>query len=508
MAEHFDAKSIEQQYGFLDACPETLLDEVVTLPHGTLRERVEGTVTWRKALLAGELPSKTGWPPPEIADPMWRAIEKLGVARFCRNQVELVDTLLRDMLTGFSRRAHEFSDTVGTKLRELEQLERIRHEEDEALRAKDERRDVRRISLDDVTLARLREEALRAAREATPAIDQTLVDKWSEHARIWAEVSDVFGDLGELMGRGWDMSRGVLRHVGWTQLLRLRELVERLPQLREVVRQLGRFQQATDGESVADRVFMPVRRLEEELREVRTPLAPTEMNGIERSGEISRMLPSEALMLGHPKLRFLWHARRAERALLTYRVEGVMTERIVVEREVQQEIEGKRPRPDRGPILVIVDTSGSMHGLPEQVAKALVLEAVRTAHAERRQCWLYAYSGPGEVLEHELNLSPEGIGRFLDFLGFTFGGGNDETGVMSRVLARVKEHDWRRADVLFVSDGEWPVPSALAAQVASAREGGTRFHGVQIGNVGRTGLHELCDPVHVFRDWNDAGGWR
>ncbi|MCX7258563.1 MAG: hypothetical protein NTZ64_18105, partial [Polaromonas sp.] len=290
-------------------------------------------------------------------------------------------------------------------------------------------------------------------------------------------------------------------------LLRLRKLIEQLPQLREIVRALGRLHTAENGESVAEKILVPVRRLEEERREVRTPLIPAEMRGLERSGEISRMLPVEALMLGHPKLRMLWHARRAERALLTYRVEGIEIERVQVERESHEEIDSKRPRPERGPIFAVIDTSGSMHGLREQVAKAVVLEALRTAHAEKRRCFLYAYSGPGNVLEHELDLSADGIGRLLEFLGFSFGGGNDEAGMMAKVIAKLKEENWKKADVVFVSDGEWPAPASLVATVKTAREGGTRFHGVQIGNRGRTGLHAVCDPVHIFQDWATAGGW-
>jgi uncharacterized protein with von Willebrand factor type A (vWA) domain len=309
------------------------------------------------------------------------------------------------------------------------------------------------------------------------------------------------------MGRGWDLSRGVLRHTGWLDLVRLRRLIEQLPQVRDIIRSLGRLHLSTQEESVAERLFVPVRRLEEERLEVRTPHIPAETRGIERSGEIARMLPSEALMLGHPKLRLLWHARRAERALLTYRVEGIEIERRLVERETLEEVEGRRPRPERGPILAVVDTSGSMHGLPETVAKALVLEALRTAHAEKRRCYVYSYSGPGQVTEQELSLSTEGIGRLLAFLGLSFGGGNDETGVMARVIARIKEKEWKKADVLFVSDGEWPAPAALVKLVGDARQEGTRFHGVQIGNRGRTGLHAVCDPVHEFRDWAALGGW-
>lgn len=84
------------------------------------------------------------------------------------------------------------------------------------------------------------------------------------------------------------------------------------------------------------------------------------------------MLPAEASMLGHPQLRLLWHARRAERALMTYRVEGIEIERTLVEREVLQEAEQKRPRPQRGPIISVINTPGSMsRGLRKKLPRRL-----------------------------------------------------------------------------------------------------------------------------------------
>ena len=506
MSAVFDASSLERSYAFLDDCPENLFDEIVTLPIGTLAERVSGARRWHDALLMGRLPPDDTWPPAEIGAPVRLALAELGLVRFCKDQPDLVDTLMKEILGAFTRQADVLRSNVASRLRELETLERTRLTQEKA-QARRKKRPVRPMVLDLETLQRLLEQAMQEAAQQKSSADGDFLTAWSERARAWAEIADVFGDLGEMMGRGWDLSRGVLRHTGWLDLLRLRKLIEQLPQLREIVRALGRLHAAQGEESIAEKILVPVRRLEEERREVRTPLIPAEMRGLERSGEIARMLPVEALMLGHPKLRMLWHARRSERALLTYRVEGTEIERVQVERESHEEIEGKRPRPERGPIFAVVDTSGSMHGLPEQVAKAVVLEALRTAHAENRRCFLYAYSGPGQVLEHELDLSADGIGRLLEFLGFSFGGGNDEAGMMVKVIARLKEENWKKADVVFVSDGEWPAPASLVAAVKSAREAGTRFHGVQIGNRGRTGLHAVCDPVHVFQDWAAAGGW-
>lgn len=506
MTTHFEVEALERSYAFLDECPPSLIPVVITLPVGTLNERFTGVRRWYDALLHGRLPAPGTWPAAPLDVPVRRALESMQMVRFCKDQPELVEALMADILTAFARQDVELRTEVADRLRELEELERRHRTEAESELARRERRASREVILDEATLQRLREAVERELEKRRWEADKDLVATWDERARVWAEISDVFGDLGEMLGRGWDLSRGVLRHLGWLDLLRLRELVERLPALREIVRALGRLHATDEGTSVAETILVPVRRLEEERLDVRTPHVPAEARGIERSGEIARMLPVEAAMLGHPKLRFAWHARRAERALLTYRVDGVTVERVMVEREGDVETEGTRPRPERGPILAIIDTSGSMHGLPEQVAKAVVLEAARTAHAEKRRCFLYAYSGPGQVLEQELDLSPEGLARLLSFLGFSFGGGNDEAGVLEKVLARLRENDWRKADVMFVSDGEWRAPDSLVHAVDQARQSGTRFHGIQIGNRGRTGLHTLCDPVHEFRDWTAVGG--
>ena len=501
MGDVFDVDELEQGYAFLDDCPDEFLPEIVTLPLGSLESRVRGIRAWRDCLLDGRLPPVGTWPSPEIGNPARKAIDSLGFLRFCKGQPELVDALLHSVLRSFARQVDEVRADIVRRLHGLEQLERRR------LDLEEKRQEGHSRKLSPATMVRLRKQAENDAAQRPTKEDEAIITEWSERIRAWAAIADVFGDLGLMLGRGWDLSVGVLKHTGWSDLLRLRELVAQLPQLKEIVRSLGRLQASDAGEAVIETVFMPIRRLEEELREVPSPHVPAETRGIERSGEIARMLPVEAANLGHPKLKYLWHARRAERALLTYRVEGIEIERTCVEKDTEEPMERKTPRPQRGPIVAVVDTSGSMHGLPERVAKALVLEALRTAHEEKRRCYLYSYSGPGQVLEQELDVSPEGVGRLLTFLGQSFGGGTDVVDVVGKVQVRLDEKAWEKADVLFVSDGEFPVPTAIAASAAKATEAGTRFHGVQIGNTGTTGLHAICKPVHVFRDWAHAGGW-
>ena len=110
--------------------------------------------------------------------------------------------------------------------------------------------------------------------------------------------------------------------------------------------------------------------------------------------------------------RLLHRARRAERALLSYERAGWLDDtpaRATGRLEV-------RPAAELGPIILCLDTSGSMRGARELVAKALALECMRGAHRQRRKCYLYAFSGPEQVQELELGVDDASLHKLLDFL--------------------------------------------------------------------------------------------
>ena len=184
----------------------------------------------------------------------------------------------------------------------------------------------------------------------------------------------------------------------------------------------------------------------------------------------------------------------------------------VVHRETKVWRPGRRGMPDRrlemGPMLVCVDTSGSMQGGAEAVAKAVVLEAVRTAHAQGRACHVFAFSGPDEVVEMPLAVDADGVERLTRFVGQSFGGGTDICGPLERALAKLDEEGWHVADLLIASDGEFGATPELAAAVARAkRDRGLRIEGILIGDRETLGLLELADAIYWVRDWRRYGGW-
>lgn len=496
-----DVQHIDSKYAFLDGLSDSLLSLVVPVDMSVpLQERVINVVKWRESLLRGELPPKNlSWPPPSSLEPLLQSLQELGITRFTKGNEELSDLVLESMLQIYQESESVLQSKIAERLAELEALERVELEKN-SNRQRKRNKKMRSIQQSYDTL---RKEAQQWAEGERGKHAATMfVESWEPRVRLWSSLQELFGDLADVLGLGWDLSQGVLQHTSWTDMIRLQQMMEKAKPLKDIIRTLGRWHIPEDGLRVVEEVMEQLSRVMEEFTSRRVPNIPSEARGLVRSDELTRMLPSEATLLLHPTLRMLWHARRAERGLLTYRLEGM--EWVVSEQETLEDAANTKEtiRPERGPILVCLDTSGSMSGLPETIAKALTLEAMRVAHREGRQCYLYAFSGPEQVLEYELSLSPDGLTSLLSFLSMSFHGGTDVDAPMLRAMERLEQETWKRADVLMVSDGEFDVPASVVQRVEEARqEHQVRMQGIQIGNKGWTGLEALCDSVHTVTEW-------
>ena len=306
----------------------------------------------------------------------------------------------------------------------------------------------------------------------------------------------------------WDDLQGALHAREWREARRLNDALAQLQPLVELIRALGRAAHHPSRPPAAaplPAVAAVVQPLRE--RETHLPDAPGELEGIRHSDRLERMLGSEAQQIRHPVLHKLWRARLAESRLLTYDSEAVLIERVP---DPQGRIAAVQARPEaleRGPMILAIDTSGSMRGAPETIAKAAVLEALRTAQREARSCLLIAFGGPGEVLERELTNGADGLAALLELLGQGFDGGTDVQTPIEHAVARVREARWSSADLLIVSDGEFGCTPAMLEQLDAARaELGLRVQGILVGDRETLGLLDTCDQVFWLRDWRRFDG--
>ncbi len=346
----------------------------------------------------------------------------------------------------------------------------------------------------------------KAAGSPPDPIADVLEKRWGELAMSWRELSSVLDELGAFLGRGWDLTRGILATGGWRDIVHYRRLLADLPELKKLVAILGRMQgeKSGDGEqSMLEAISDPLQREPEETPIALADHAIDTTEGVRLSDDVARMLPAESALLGHEKLNTLWHARRAESMLRCYQLQGVLSQHTP-----QPEPEPEKPAdsgdtPGHGPVIVCLDSSASMAGQPETIAKAVTLEALRIAGAEKRDCLVISFSGEGQTMQWRLDFSRRGYRELIDFLRQSFHGGTDVAGALRVALDQFGENEFRQADILLISDGRFPLPEEQLPNIEKIKNRqSARIHGLLIGRWRSDAMQRLCDPLHRFDVWN------
>ncbi|KON49437.1 von Willebrand factor A, partial [Vibrio parahaemolyticus] len=135
------------------------------------------------------------------------------------------------------------------------------------------------------------------------------------------------------------------------------------------------------------------------------------------------------------------------------------------EQEFVSEKQGHRKNKNRCPMVICLDTSGSMQSLPENIAKATVLECMKVAHKKKMRCYVYLFGSKKEISELELPLDVSGFNELLNFLTLYFGGGIVDEEPPTKALEKCDSEEWSEANILLVSDGDFSTSSDLSRNI-------------------------------------------
>jgi uncharacterized protein with von Willebrand factor type A (vWA) domain len=201
---------------------------------------------------------------------------------------------------------------------------------------------------------------------------------------------------------------------------------------------------------------------EEKKKQVKIPQASkSEVHGTHRSDDVMRMLPSELLNLEDETLEVLFYARLLEKNLLTYELQGVTFIN-------GEETETTKKR--TGPVVACLDTSGSMQGAPLLKAKALLLAIANILKREDRSLHVLLFGSAGEIREFSMVGQNNSVG-LLKFLQQGFGGGTDfETPLQHALEIITSQKDYKKADVLMISDGDCSLSPAFIKTLKTQKE--------------------------------------
>lgn len=278
------------------------------------------------------------------------------------------------------------------------------------------------------------------------------------------------------LGRLWDLSEGTFETSGFEILDTYAKLLENDESLKELADLLGKQTRAQIS-------------YEKELRDkvvIKSSWQPKhaykgEINGLRFSNDISSVLPSELSLMNNPAANKLFQLKFAQKQLLSYDYQRMEEEQEESKEKEETTVEKKEPK---GPIIICVDTSGSMHGTPENIAKTITFALSKIVIEEERKCYLISFSTSIETLDLT-DFSANPIGRLVQFLRMSFHGGTDATPALKHAVKMLSENEWKNADVLMISDFVMQtLDNDIKTQIESAQEDNTNFHSLVIGSSG------------------------
>ncbi len=289
---------------------------------------------------------------------------------------------------------------------------------------------------------------------------------------------------------GWDLSRDLWQDTSFDVIRQYHELLEDEQSLQELADLLGRMREAEI--EMEEETFEKTIIRQEWIAD---PDVPSELVGVHESGDLGRMLSSEAGLLADDQTEDLFLQKFVDRSLLTFRYED---RRLVKSEENFTEVHQKIRQKEKGPFIVCVDTSESMIGRPEQIAKVLTLGILKMAIRENRRAYLIIFSIGIKTLDlYDIANSVDGLARFLRM---SFHGGTDISLPLSESVRQLKSENYEDADVLVISDFiMYKVNQDVLKEVAYFQQNkGAQFHSLTLSDDPNTRIIEQFDSNWVY----------
>ncbi|EDM26155.1 hypothetical protein LNTAR_16448 [Lentisphaera araneosa HTCC2155] len=212
-----------------------------------------------------------------------------------------------------------------------------------------------------------------------------------------------------------------------------------------------------------------------------------EISGIKFSKELEHLLPSELALLTDPETEIIFDLKYAESRLMGFDMSGIQT--------VSKKEEIEMPDEEQGPMIIAVDTSGSMYGAPETTAKAITLYMAKTSMKENRNCYVIEFSTKIKTIDLA---GSNRLSALMKFLEMSFNGGTDVEPAIEHGTEVMNQEGYRNADMLVVSDfilNDLEPP--LVDKIQQAKAKNNSFYSLCIGDH----FHSHKNREYFDRKW-------
>lgn len=313
------------------------------------------------------------------------------------------------------------------------------------------------------------------------------IDEWRKQflevlynkIKQFMKIEKLLSPLINHFGRLWDLSSATFDDHGFEILETFSQLLEQDESLQELAAVLGKHSRAQSF-------------FEKELRNktvIKTewhsqPAYRGEIKGIKYSNDLSSIIPSELALLRNPATKKLFQLKFSQKQLLSY---DYRNRQQYKKEEIEKEEVSVEKKEPKGPIIVCVDTSGSMRGSPENIAKTITFALAKMANEEERKCYLISFSTNIETLDMSNFSSGDSIAKLVEFLRKSFYGGTDAAPALHHAIKMLQKEGYKNADVLMISDFVMNNLSAGVIKIIEQeKEKNTCFYSLVIGTTGNS----------------------
>lgn len=261
--------------------------------------------------------------------------------------------------------------------------------------------------------------------------------------------------------QAWGLMSGMWNTVDFERIRKVVRMQKEYPEIIKIANLMGR----TADDEGRERLHVgqgDVYRLEHSSK--------NDIQGVTVGNDLNALLPTEMVHCADDDLESLFIYKYVTRKLQTFRYKS----------EIMQPARSLETKPavHKGPMIVCLDTSGSMVGIPEKIAYSLLVKLLEIADRQRRPCFLIAFS----VSICPIDVRKERA-RLLDFFSTTSCGDTDATRMLKATFDLLQsKKEYMNADVLWITDFKIPLPSPkLTDRILEYRKADTHFYGLQLG---------------------------
>jgi len=274
----------------------------------------------------------------------------------------------------------------------------------------------------------LREEN-RALEEQKEVFQSKIKAKITQFEILEEALEEVTQEVKQL----WDLSESAWEMSDFKEFEKYTAFLQKDKELQQLAEMLGSLRNSS--RKTFEMVPIPNAEIQYAVK--------SSITGVRLGDDLGSLLPSEVALLADKGTEDLFIKRLADKKLQCYDYQTNLL-------DFQKTFRREQPDLEKGPFILCLDTSGSMEGMPEMVAKALTLAIVRMAVKTHRRCYLIAFSNQIETLEiSDLKAS---MPRLLQFLKYSFRGGTDLTPAIEEALKMLELKHYEKADILLISD--------------------------------------------------------